>query len=64
MLKELQGGLDLLTFETFQFFSQVVFIPVFLVFQVFLRMVEREGGCEQEGDQKKKQVLQALLKPL
>lgn len=33
----LRRELDLLTFETFQLFSQVFFIPVFLVFQVFLR---------------------------
>lgn len=35
------GWLDLLTFETFQFLSQVVFIPVFLVLQVFLRRRSR-----------------------
>lgn len=34
------GG-DLLTFETFQLFRQVFFIPVFLVFQVFLKRREK-----------------------
>lgn len=46
---------DLLTFKTFQLFSQVFFIPVFLVFQVFLR-----GRRMGEESQRlfKKQVLQ------
>lgn len=39
-----------LTFKTFQFFRQVFFIPVFLVFQVFLRRKEEGrtngGGLE------------------
>ena len=47
-----RGGLDLLTFKTFQLFSQVLFIPVFLVFQVFLR--GRKRGEQKEGEPEKK----------
>ncbi len=41
-------GLNLLTFKTFQLFGQVFFIPVFLVFQVFL--TKRKRGEQMEGD--------------
>lgn len=44
-----------LTFETFQLFSQVLLISVFLVFQVFLR---------EKTKQKKKQTYQFDLKPV
>lgn len=48
--KLLRGGLLLLTFETFQFLGQVFFIPVFLVFQVFLRRRRRR---RKRGKQKR-----------
>lgn len=40
-VRSLGEGADLLTFETFQLFGQVLFIPIFLVFQVFLTRGER-----------------------